>query len=167
MQTGIEDLSEAELIRKLQVAAQVCTFSVAQKLQKQPRQQFYPHPPSISQASGASLASQPLLDAAATLISQSSAAVAAAAAASTTQAGEEAEKTPFRKGKWLGGRQVEGMMNRGGKQPVNDGPAASREARARGYQRMRTPSQVRFCSTHIEGPSPTCWIRLNWSRSGI
>ncbi len=152
MQSGIESLSEAELIQKLQVAAQVCTHSLAEKLWRQPRQQFFRHPPSASQLSGIPTKAPPVSESESDAAESPGQIPAAAQSRSSQPAGGEAAveaaaeagKPPFNKGKWLGVSQVERSLSKGGRQPVDDRPAASREARAQGYQRMRIPGQVRF-----------------------
>jgi len=148
MQAGIESLGEEQLMQKLQVAAQVCTHSLAVRIQQQPRQQLYQHPPSTSQqpitsSPALSLATNPSTPASASAATSAAAESRASAAAVTKQAaGAVPEKPPFKKGKWAGGREVEGLISRGAHQTVDDGPRVSSKDRVQGYRRMRTPSQV-------------------------
>lgn len=123
MQSGIENMGEQELIRKLQIAAQVCTYSLASTILKQPQQQFYqPPPPASSPRSAPSPASRSVDQGLMTA--------------------DVTEKVPFKKGKWLGGKEAEGLVNKRQQRAVDDAPSISKEDRARGYKRMRAPSQV-------------------------
>ncbi|KAK9858450.1 hypothetical protein WJX84_012058 [Apatococcus fuscideae] len=139
--SGIENMGEQELIRKLQIAAQVCTYSLASTILKQPQQQFYqPPPPASSPRSAPSPASrdQGLMTA------------------------DVTEKVPFKKGKWLGGKEVEGLVNKRQQRAVDDAPSISKEDRARGYKRMRAPSQSQLNQGQAgQGPpspnSPEQW----------
>lgn len=161
MQVRIEGLNEKELTQKLLVAAQVCTHSVAVNIHKQPRQQFYQHPPSTPQqplTSPSQLSGGTIPDAAVSASRSASASIGprSITGAMVPDQPDEAvpEKAPFKKGRWAGGRQVEGLLNRGPRQTVDDGPSASGTDRAQGYRRMRAPSQVGTSSAGIPVDRP-------------
>ena len=155
MQDNIENLDTEQLAQKLRVAAQVCTHSLAVVLRNQPRHRFYPKPPSTSAAAASTLRAAP--------ISSGHSPGEEPATQSPGQAESAAEKAPFKKGKWKGtSREVEGLLNRAGRQPVNDGPVASRAARAQGYQRMRAPQQARCATFPL---SPHAALQAFWLHS--
>ncbi|KAK9836800.1 hypothetical protein WJX74_008409 [Apatococcus lobatus] len=165
---GIESLGEEQLMHKLLVAAQVCTHSLAVRIRQQPRQQLYQHPPSTSQqpnTSSSALTPETNPSTAASASASASAATSASAgsrpagpAITEAAAGAVPDKPPFKKGKWAGGREVEGLINRGARQTVDDGPRVSGKDRAQGYRRMRTPSQAVIKMTGAPSPNtPEQW----------